>query len=78
MAGTAKITRRFLEAIRSGGGPILKRSTVQSMMENQVGDLQMLSGPRLAALDRGAVLTDAAAAGTPLAVGTCPGVALTE
>jgi CubicO group peptidase (beta-lactamase class C family) len=70
MAGTAEDYARFLEAVRSGGGPILKRSTAQSMMENQVGDMKILSGPGWGFGFGAAVVTDAAAAGTPLAVGT--------
>ncbi|MGV1795305.1 serine hydrolase domain-containing protein [Rhizobium sp. A37_96] len=37
MIGTAHDTMRFLEAIRSGGTPILRSETVRTMTQNQVG-----------------------------------------
>ena len=40
MAGTAPDFLRFLEAIRTGGGPILKPETVEEALRNQVGDLR--------------------------------------
>jgi CubicO group peptidase (beta-lactamase class C family) len=69
MMGTARDFVRFLEAIRTGGGPILKPNTVKSMMSNQVGNLKILSGPGWGFGFGAAVVTDAAAASTPLPVG---------
>jgi CubicO group peptidase (beta-lactamase class C family) len=70
MVGTAGDYLRFLEAIRNGGGPILKSNTVKSMMTNQVGNLKVLSGPGWGFGFGAAVVTNAVAASTPLPVGT--------
>jgi CubicO group peptidase (beta-lactamase class C family) len=70
MVGTAGDYLRFLEAIRTGGGPILKRNTVKLMMANQVADMKILSGPGWGFGYGAAIVMDAVAASTPLPVGT--------
>jgi CubicO group peptidase (beta-lactamase class C family) len=70
MVGTAGDYTRFLEAIRTGGGRVLKPNTVKSMMANQVGNLKTLSGPGWGFGFGAAVVTNAVAANTPLPVGT--------
>lgn len=46
MVGTADDYVRFLEAVRTGGGPILKAGTAKAMTENQVGDIDVTAaGP---------------------------------
>jgi CubicO group peptidase (beta-lactamase class C family) len=69
MVGTAGDFVRFLEAIRTGGGAILRAATVKSMMTNQVGELKILSGPGWGFGFGAAVVTDPVAAGTPLPAG---------
>jgi CubicO group peptidase (beta-lactamase class C family) len=39
LAGTARDYLRFLEALRTGGAPILSPETARSISENQIGDL---------------------------------------
>jgi CubicO group peptidase (beta-lactamase class C family) len=70
MVGTAGDYARFLEAIRTGGGPILEPGTVRAMMTNQVGQMKILWGPGWGFGFGAAVITNAAAASTPLPVGT--------
>jgi CubicO group peptidase (beta-lactamase class C family) len=70
MVGTAGDYVRFLENIRTGGGPILKPNTVKLMMANQVRDFTTLSGPGWGFGFGAAVVTDAVAARTPLPAGT--------
>jgi CubicO group peptidase (beta-lactamase class C family) len=72
MAGTADDYLRFLEAIRTGGSPILRPETVAMAVANQIGDL-----PRDTPSDLGwrfgflsAVLADPVLANTPHAPGT--------
>ena len=72
MVGTAEDFVLFAEAIRGGGGPILKPGTVEVATRNQIGDL-----PRPMPRDVGwrfgfisAVLDDPIAAATPQSVGT--------
>ena len=38
LAGTARDYLRFMEALRTGGAPILKPETARSLAENQIGD----------------------------------------
>jgi CubicO group peptidase (beta-lactamase class C family) len=45
MNGTADEVVRFLDIIRSGGGPILKPETTRVMMTNQIGPLRVLFDP---------------------------------
>ena len=71
MAGTAGDFLHFMEAIRTGGGPILKSETVALACRNQIGDLpreEKDAGWRFGFLS--AVLDDPAAARKPQAKGT--------
>ena len=71
LAGTADDFMKFLEAIRKGGAPILKRETVAMASKNQIGDLPRLeteAGWRFGFLS--AVMADPAAAKSPHSVGT--------
>ncbi len=70
MSGTANDVLRLLEAIRTGGDPILKEATTAQMMTDQVGPQAAANGPGWGFGFGGAVLVDPAAAGTPQAVGT--------
>ncbi len=70
-AGTAGDFLKLLEAIRTGGGPILKPETVKLATQNQIGDLPReddARGWRFGYLS--AVLTDPTAADSPQSVGT--------
>jgi CubicO group peptidase (beta-lactamase class C family) len=69
MIGTATDLMRFLEAVRTGGKPILSGTTAASMMRNQIGSL---AGPQpgIGFGFGGAVVVDPAAARTPQSPGT--------
>ena len=69
MVGTAPDVMRFLEAVRTGGTPILSAATAASMMRNQIGSL---TGPQpgIGFGFGGAVVIDPAAAQTPQSPGT--------
>ena len=69
MAGTAPDVMRLLEAVRTGGKPILSANTAASMMRNQIGSL-MGPGPGIGFGYGGAVVVDPAAARTPQSAGT--------
>jgi CubicO group peptidase (beta-lactamase class C family) len=72
MVGTAPDFMRFVEALRIGGGPILKPETFAVAARNQIGDLPR-TGPRDAGWRFGllsAVLADPAAAMSPQSAGT--------
>lgn len=71
MSGTAADYARFLEAIRTGGAPILSAASAELLTTHQIGDLRAWSegegwGHSLGA----AVLLDPAAAATPQNAGT--------
>jgi len=71
MVGSPDDLLRFLEALRSGGGAILRPETVAIATSNQIGDLpreEKDAGQRFGFL--GAVLDDPAAASSPQARGT--------
>jgi CubicO group peptidase (beta-lactamase class C family) len=71
LAGTADDFMRFLEAIRNGGAPILKRETVALASRNQIGDLprdETEAGWRFGYLS--AVMADPAAARSSHSIGT--------
>jgi CubicO group peptidase (beta-lactamase class C family) len=71
MAGTAGDFMRFLEAIRTGGAPILQPETVALASRNQIGGLPREAkdaGWRFGYLS--AVLADPVVANTPQCVGT--------
>ncbi|QCN99536.1 class A beta-lactamase-related serine hydrolase (plasmid) [Azospirillum argentinense] len=70
MAGTAPDVLRFLEAIRTGGSPILKPETVALMTSDQVGTTAKTQGPGWGFGYGWAVLDDPARTGTPQAAGT--------
>ena len=66
MVGAADEFMRFVEVIRQGGAPILKRKTVEFASRNQIGDLARESedaGWRFGFLS--AVLDDPVTAKTP-------------
>jgi len=69
MVGSAPDVMRLLEAIRTGGKPILKADTAASMMRNQIGSL-IGPGPGTGFGFGGAVVTDPAIAHTPQSPGT--------
>ena len=71
MAGTAPDYMTFLEAIRTGGGPVLKPESARLMAQNAIGDLDVaLLGPGYGFSLGAGVLLDPAAANTPQAAGT--------
>lgn len=70
MAGTADDILHFFEAIRSGGGPILKPGTVKRMMAPQIAPELETRGPGWSFGYGWAVLADQALAGTPHATGS--------
>jgi CubicO group peptidase (beta-lactamase class C family) len=71
MLGTAGDFARFLEAIRSGGAPILGPESVAQMLRGQIGDLVVdIRGPGWSFGYGWAVLQDPAAAATPQHAGT--------
>lgn len=70
MVGTADDVLRFLEAIRTGGGPILKPETVKTMMADKVGAQAQTQGPGWGFGFGWAVLDDPAPTKTPQAAGT--------
>ena len=70
MAGTAGDVLTFLEAIRTGGAPILRADTVERMASDQVGPEAETQGPGWGFGHGWAVLVDPAPTGTPQAAGT--------
>lgn len=70
MAGTADDVLRFLEAIRTGGAPVLKSETVETMTTDQIGPQAETRGPGWGFGYGWAVLADPAPTGTPQAAGT--------
>ncbi len=71
MNGTAGDMLKFVEAIRTGGAPIVSRETAKEMMTIQTGDLPIVNrGPGWAFGYGGSILTDPAAALTPQSPGT--------
>lgn len=70
MAGTASDVLRFLEAIRTGGAPILKPETIKAMIRDQVGPEAETQGPGWGFGYGWAVLVDPVPTGTPQAAGT--------
>ena len=71
MAGNAPDMLTFIEAIRTGGAPILSRDTAAAMMTVQTGDFLIVNrGPGWAFGYGGSILTDPAAALTPQSPGT--------
>lgn len=71
MAGNALDYLTFLEAIRTGGGPILAPHSARLMMENAIGDVPVtITGPGYGFSLGGAILRDPKGAGTPQPAGT--------
>lgn len=70
MAGTARDALAVLEAVRRGGGPILKPGSVAAMMRLQVGPEARTQGAGWGFGYGGALLEDPAAAGSPQGRGT--------
>lgn len=70
MVGTAHDYLVFLEALRRGGAPLLRRETVQRMTACAAGESQTLRGPGWGFGLASSVLTDPAAAHTPQGAGT--------
>lgn len=70
MAGTAGDFMAFLEAIRTGGAPILGRETVAMATANQVGDLRHAQDPGQGFGYLCGVITYPRAAGCPSTAGT--------
>jgi CubicO group peptidase (beta-lactamase class C family) len=70
MNGTAPDFLRFLEAIRSGGAPILKSETIAQMTADQVGTQAQTQGPGWGFGYGWAVLVDPTGTGTPQSPGT--------
>jgi CubicO group peptidase (beta-lactamase class C family) len=71
MVGTAGDMLTFIEAIRTGGAPILTRETAVAMTTVQTGDLPIPNrGPGWAFGFGGSILTDPAAAQSPQSPGT--------
>ena len=67
----ANARRPTLEAVRTGGGPVLSQASAASMLSNQIGELTVTThGPGWGFGYAGAVLKDPAAAGSPLRQGT--------
>ncbi len=69
MIGTAPDVMRLLEAVRTGGKPILSATTAASMMRNQIGSI-MGPQPGIGFGYGGAVVVDPAIAHTPQSAGT--------
>ena len=70
MACSATDFIAFLEAIRTGGAPIVRQATASAMMTNQTGGhLIVTSGPGVGFGFGGAVITDSAVAASPLPTG---------
>ena len=71
MAGNAEDYLTFLEAIRTGGGPILAPHSARLLMENAIGDIAVTAtGPGYGFSLGGAILRDPKGAGTPQPAGT--------
>jgi CubicO group peptidase (beta-lactamase class C family) len=71
MLGTALDFAKLLEAIRLGGGPILRTDTVARMMQPQIGDLRVdMRDPGWSFGYGWAVLKDPVLAATPFRAGT--------
>ncbi|TMJ00111.1 MAG: beta-lactamase family protein [Alphaproteobacteria bacterium] len=71
MVGNAPDMLTFIEAIRSGGGPIVSGETANAIMSVQTGDFLIVNrGPGWAFGYGGSILTDPKAALTPQSPGT--------
>ncbi len=70
MAGTAGDVLRFLETIRTGGAPILKKRTVETMAVDQIGTQARMRLPGWGFGYGWAVIVDPVPSNTPQAAGT--------
>jgi CubicO group peptidase (beta-lactamase class C family) len=71
MVGNAADMLTFIEALRTGGNPIVSRETAAAMMTVQTGDFPIVNrGPGWAFGYGGSILTDPAAAQSPQSPGT--------
>jgi CubicO group peptidase (beta-lactamase class C family) len=71
LAGTARDYLRLVEALRTGGAPILEPATANALHENQIGDLEgAFLGPGGRFGFGVAVIVDPTAARTPRGRGT--------
>jgi CubicO group peptidase (beta-lactamase class C family) len=70
MVGTADDFARLLEALRAGGGPILRPASAQQMTASQTGDLAITNAPGWGFGYGTLVLANPATARTPYAAGT--------
>ena len=71
MVGNAADMLTFIEALRTGGGPIVSRETAAAMMTVQTGDFPIVNrGPGWAFGYGGSILTDPKAATSPQSPGT--------
>jgi CubicO group peptidase (beta-lactamase class C family) len=70
MAGSAPDFLRLLEAIRTGGGPILKSETVDAALQNQVDGLRAETEPGTGFGYMSGIVTDPAAARVRHSAGT--------
>jgi CubicO group peptidase (beta-lactamase class C family) len=70
MVGTADDFVRLLEALRTGGGPILRAASAQQMAVSQTGDLAITNAPGWGFGYGTLVLKDPATGRTPYAAGT--------
>jgi CubicO group peptidase (beta-lactamase class C family) len=71
MSGSAPDLLRFLEAVRSGGSPILGPGQAALMLTNQLGDAAIdLLGAGSGFSYGGKLITDPAAAGSPQSADT--------
>lgn len=68
MAGTPNDLLKFFEALRTGGGDILRHETVALATRNQIGDLPRDPGVRFGYF--GSIVADPAAAATPQSAGS--------
>jgi CubicO group peptidase (beta-lactamase class C family) len=70
MVGTADDFMTFLEVLRAGGAPILRRDTLELATRNQIGGLRELEEPGWGFGFLSGVLIDPDRAGSPAAAGT--------
>lgn len=70
MVGTAGDILKFLEAVRTGGAPVLQPKTAASMSTPQLGDVAYPNTPGWSFGFGGSVLVDPSKTGTPQSAGT--------
>jgi CubicO group peptidase (beta-lactamase class C family) len=70
MVGSGPDFVRFLEAVRTGGTPILTPRSTELLMSNQLGTIAIADGPGEGHGYGGGVIVDPVAAGVPHSPGT--------